>query len=182
MKSKDEMNNYKESKEADYLDFIKDHGPPPPEKLEWETKMKIRQLLNPSLSQISVKILTVHLFLGFLAFAICPQFGFKYFGEGIGLHRYFMIFGHEVCMVLCGMLLFGITYSASVSILTLGEIRKFNEYKGLITFLLTLITLTPFLIMRSPALPSIQEVLNWVFGAFSGGILLFEISSKLKRS
>lgn len=180
MRPKKEIIDSKESAQADYLDFILTRGSLPPERITQKILLKIKELLNPRFSHILLKILIVHLVVGSLTLVICPQFGITIFGEEISIIRYFMIFGHEVCTILCGVFFLGTTLSISASILTREEIHKFNEYKSLITFLLCFFSLSVFLILKSPNLPPTQEILNWVFGAFAGGSLLFEISSKIK--
>ncbi len=180
MRSKKEIIDSRESAQADYLDFILSRGSSPPERLTRKILIKIKELLNPRLSNILLKILIIHFVVGSLTLVICPQFGITLYGEEIGISRYFMVFGHEVCTILCGVFFLGTTLSISASILTREEIHKFNEYKSLITFLLCFFSLSVFLILKSPDLPPTQEILNWVFGAFAGGSLLFEISSKVK--
>ena len=63
--------------------------------------------LNPSAYFVFSKLLIIHVFSALVTLSMCPQFGVRLLGEGMGLMHTFMILGPFGCLVACGMFFTG---------------------------------------------------------------------------
>jgi hypothetical protein len=157
----------------DYHDFLNTEEVPVPPELSHRVLTLIKRRMLPSVSQIFIKLLILHIPIGILSLFVCDQFGMSPFDSNISLYHYFMYFGHSVCMFLCGSFFIGGSILISSFILKPHEVRALRNKSYIQSFLLAGISYGGFLLFGAEITLSIALV--WILGAILGGILSSEV-------
>jgi hypothetical protein len=164
----------------DFKCFVKcGEGVKVPEDLSKQILDQVYSAMNPSPWWVFFKLLGVHLVVGTLSLALCDQFGISPFNTGFSLVEYFMMFGHSVCMTLCGFLFIGLTVILSATILYKKEviILKKNAYLQIPT--LSMLSVGIFMVFGAEMAVGIG--LLWFLGAVVGGFCATQFISQIKK-
>jgi hypothetical protein len=138
----------------------------------------IDRQLNPSIWSVLTKLVAVHLFASLATLSVCPQFGFRIFGEGMGLMNVFMLLGDYGCLVACGTFFMGSSLLLAALWLKIDEVRAIYSNRWLGIAALTLLSLGFFFMMDAQFVFGIT--MAWLIGAFLGGVLSLEIGWRLR--
>ena len=142
---------------------------------------KIQTLLNPNSLVVFMKILVVHLAVGFLSLSICHQFGINPFNTDRSLADWMMdVGGHHFCMIGCGILFVGLGILASGFFLTIEEVNALKRTHYLQTLVLGLISLGFFVSFGADFAIGIAAL--WLLGGFIGGFAATETVLRLKKA
>ena len=157
----------------DFEDFKKGEPVTPPTAVSENLLAKVYHDLNPSSWKVFSKLALIHFFTAAAMLSVCPQFGFRLFGKGMGLMGYFMHFGEYGCMLACGSIFLSSSVLIAMLLLRPEEIRVIRNNRLLELGALTLLSLG-FFIMVSAAEIVFGFALAWVLGSLLGGILTLE--------
>ena len=130
--------------------------------------------LNPAAWLLFTKISFVHLGVGFLTLSLCPQFGFRALGDGMGLMDTFMRLGPHGCMVACGFFFLGMSLLTAALVLRPEEVRALRRQRMLQIPVLALASLGFFFLVNSQVM-AFGLVVPWFFGSVLGANLLLEV-------
>lgn len=161
----------------DYHDFLNTEETPVPPELSHRVLALIKRRMLPSVSQIFIKLLMLHIPIGILSLLVCDQFGMSPFETNFSLARYFMYFGHSFCMFLCGLFFIGGSVLISGFILKPHEVKALRKKSYIQSFFLAGISYGSFLMFGAEITLSIALV--WLLGAILGGIISSEIVYRL---
>lgn len=164
--------------EKDYHDFIHSKGLNPSKELDNRVLSYVKNELNPSHKKVFFKLLAIHGFIGFLTLIFCPQFNLSLTNNFELFHYFHHKFGGFICMSICGSIFLGSGAIFSSYILTEGELIKIKKTKFLHLLLLSCSFLGVFLLI-SPYV-YLKLSMFWLLGAFSSGVILFEVNSTLR--
>lgn len=162
----------------DYNDFLNGH-----EKinssLDNDTFNMIMKEMNPSIKLIFGKLLLVQGFIGLLTMTFCPQFNLSLTNTYDLFHYFHRIFGHEVCMLICGSIFLGTGAIFASYILSDGEVAKIKQSKFLFFTSISILAASIFMILGTQAY--LHLVLYWMIGATISSIGLFELNTGIRR-
>ena len=145
----------------------------PPTILTENIFSKVRSDLNPDPIRLFGKVGIIHLVVGAIVVMICPQFGLGLY-ESTRLLDFFMQFGHYTCMIACGAFFLGSTAVVPNILLTSSELRVVRERKLSYFSILSLLTMTTFLVLGGDVVFSFA--LTWMLGALAGAVTIFEMA------
>lgn len=165
---KDEFQDFQENVEA---------GSPPAGVSETILGLVTREL-NPSSWRVFSKLSGIHLFTGFLTLSVCPQFGFRLLGDGMGLMHYFMDFGDYGCKIACGAFFSGVSLLVASVALRPEEVRVLRRNRALQLGALTLLSLCFFIMFRADMVLGLTAA--WFFGSVLGGLLTLELGFAMR--
>ncbi len=152
----------------------------PPAELSEIILAKVRRDLDPPAIQVFIKLLGIHTVVSFLTLNLCPQFGFRLFGEGPGLMAYFMKFGDAGCMAACGVIFLGATTFISSILLSRDEARKLIRQWPVHGLVLAGFSLAFFLSVD--AYITFSAVIWWTIGSLMGGYASLRGGLLLRRA
>ncbi len=175
MKSK-----FLEETNREFREFIEVEPSPPPASLEEEIFSMVHRDLNPNPWLIFSKLSFVHFFVGLFTLSLCPQFGLRIFGEGLGLMKYFLAFGTYGCTALCGAFFVGTSLFVSGLALRPEEIRVLKSHRWLQISSLSLLSLGAFLMADREIL--LTFAVAWIVGSVIGGVAMLELGRVLRFS
>lgn len=165
----------------EYQYFIKEKNLQVPPRTQDLVLNKITKLLNPNAFSVFLKILGIHLTIGFLSLSICHQFGINPFNTKRSLADYMMhVGGYNFCMLGCGILFLGLSLFAAGYLLTVEEIKALKRTEFLQTLVLGLISLGLFVAVGTHIALSLAVL--WLLGGLVGGFVATETVWRLKRS
>lgn len=164
--------------DSDYRDFIDTVPSSPPQAVSEHIFQWVGRDLNPSAWKVFAKLSLIHLFVGVVSVSLCPQFGVRVFGDGLGLMKYFLHLGTYGCMAACGAFFVGMSLLITALVLRNEEVRKLKENQILGLAALILLSLGAFLMADAEIL--IGFALAWVLGSFVGGVAALEVGWRLK--
>lgn len=164
----DQLNRMKQ----EYQEFLLSSGQPP-RAVRDRVLNQIRLALNPGPWSVFAKLAMIHFFSAVATLSICPQFGVRTFGDGMGLMHTFMAFGEHGCMVVCGGLFIGTTLALCGVLLRPEEVRVLRRYE------LLQVTAVAFLSLGALAMLDSSIVLGFAFSWLLGGILAGAASLEL---
>lgn len=167
------MKNFQE----DFEEFCSSHEIPPVE-LRERIVNRVRFDLEPSQFRVFLKLLALHIAVSVGTLSLCPQFGFRLFGSGMGLMGFFMKFGAMGCMSACGAIFLGTSLFLAPFALTHFELKTVERMKFIHLGLLTGFSLAFF--ASVDAYLSLELVLSWGLGAFLGAYGALEMAQRLK--
>ncbi len=157
------------SDKLDYEDFIAAETFQVPDKLNEKTLGTASRLLNPKSEIIFLKVLGIYLTIGFFSLSVCHQFGVNPFQTERSLDHWLMSFGgHQVCMLICGILFVGSSLLVSGYFLTLEEIIVLRRHQFLHILTLGLLSLGLFTAFGAEFILSIGII--WLVGGIIGGV------------
>lgn len=167
------------SENHDYQDFLKGAASRPPRKVTEQIFASVQTDLNPNAYWLFAKLLTIHTVTAVATLSVCPQFGFRILGEGMGLMHVFMAFGTYGCFVACGSFFMGTSLLIASLALKSGEIQKIRRNRWAMTGTLTLLSLG-FFIMAGPEV-IFSLTIPWLIGSLVGSILTLELGWHLRE-
>jgi hypothetical protein len=159
----------------DYLDFKTSDSVSPPPRVSEQIMSQVRKDLNPSNWQVFSKISKIHFFAALITLSVCPQFGFRVLGSGLGLMEVFMAFGSYGCNVACGSFFIGVTMIASSVLLRPEELRQLKRNSFLEVSLLSFASLGVFIMVGSAEI-LFSFAVAWLFGSLMSGMALIEVA------
>jgi hypothetical protein len=163
---------------SDFKEFQDIEPVSPPRHLSEAIISRVRGDLNPSSLKVFAKLSSIHFFVGAFTLAICPQFGFRLFGDGPGLMGYFMNLGHYACMIACGSFFLGSSVLVAGILLKKEELRvvranRFTQFTSL-----ALLSLG-FFIMFDTQILALYAVL-WMIGSVFAAVMVTEAISAVR--
>ncbi len=145
---------------------------------------EVHRDLNPPALLVFTKLLGIHAVTSVATLAVCPQFGFRTFGEGMGLMHYFMGFGEYGCLVACGIFFTGMSLLIAGIVLRGEELRTIRQNRAVGMAALTLLSLGFFTMARwysgATLLVGISLTVAWIVGALLGSLSSLELTWRLR--
>lgn len=164
----------------DYEEFINDDGTVMPEGVKSKVFSKIQKLINPNPILVFLKILGIHLEVGFLSLSVCHQFGINPFNTEKSLADLMMsVGGHHFCMFGCGVLFVSLSLFAAGYFLTIEEVNALKRTEFLQTLVLGVISLGLFAAFGAELAIGIAAI--WLLGGLIGGFAATQAIWKLKQ-
>ena len=171
------MRNPKFKNEFDQ--FIASNEEFPPPAISERILVEVRKDLNPSPFVVFSKLVAIHSLTALVTLSVCPQFGFRILGDGMGLMRIFMSLGRYGCLIACGAFFTGSSLLLAATLLKVEEVRVLRKYRVTELGSLALLSLG-FFIMRDAEL-FLGLTFSWLFGAWIGSLISLEIGWSLRR-
>lgn len=146
----------------------------PPVRLSDEIRKVVAKDLNAMPWKVFSKLALIHLVSALLTLSFCPQFGFRVFGEGMGLMENFMGFGAYGCMLACGFFFMGSSLLMAALVLKSYELMAIRRHRFAEIGSIVLLSMGFFIMVGA------EEVLTgytlaWMTGAIAGGVTLLEL-------
>jgi len=157
----------------DFKDFVGTKEAAVPKEVSDKILNRIHRELNPSAWIVFLKLLGIHSVVGTLSLAVCDQFGINPFNTSLSLSQYFMRFGHNTCMVLCGFLFLGLTGIFCQLVLRQEELSVLKKNVLIQVFFLSVLSLVSFIAFGSEIV--IGTFALWLIGALLGGVASIRI-------
>ena len=157
----------------DFNEFEKSNNGSVPQPLSEKVISFVHSALNPSPLKVFSKLSLIHFFSAFVTLSVCPQFGFRLFGEGHGLMGYFMHLGSWGCTMACGSFFIGTSVFFAALVLKAEELRVIRNNKFLELGALTLLSLGFFLMLNTQI--ALGFLFIWALGSILGGIMTLEL-------
>ncbi len=165
---------------TEYEAFLKADEFQVPEMATEKVFSTMQALVNPSAWTVFFKILGIHFVVGLLSLSVCHQFGMNPFGTEMTLDKWLMaMWGHNTCMILCGVLFASLSFLSAGYFLSIEEIGALRRTEFLQAFALGGISLLIFAVLGAELAVSFTGL--WLLGALIGGFLATETVWKLKR-
>ncbi len=136
--------------------------------------------LQPSPMKVYGKLTLVQAASGLVALTLCPQFGF-----GFGQHNEFLHSLHAtttpaVFYFLCGLIFVLLGAGTSGLVLNRTEIRSVGSMKFPYFAIYSLLTYSILIVLGAEVF--VISSLVWILGAFSGNVLGYEATVRLRRA
>ncbi len=165
----------------EYEDFLSADNSEIPTQIKDQVFNKIQKLINPNAVIVFLKILGIHVAVGFLSLSVCHQFGMNPFNTEKSLDNFMMsIGGHYFCMFGCGVLFVSLGLFAAGYFLTIEEINALKRTEFLQTMSLGVISLGLFAAFGAELAIGIATV--WLLGGLIGGFIATQAVWKLKQT
>ncbi len=165
----------------EYEKFLQAEDTAVPKETSNQVLSRLLDLVNPSAWSVFVKVLCIQSVVGFLSMSVCHQFGMNPFGTEFSLDRWFMeMWGHNICMVGCGVLFLSAGVITACSFLSIEEVRTLRRHQLLQNFLFAVISLGIFMACGVEMAITLSGL--WILGGFIGGFLATEAMWKLRRA
>lgn len=139
---------------------------------------KVEGDLNPNSARVFGKLMGIHALVTVFTLSVCPQFGFRILGEGMGLMHVFSALGEWGCLVACGSFFVGSSILAASFLLSRDEIRQIRRHRFLEVGSLTLLSLGFFFMLDLEIVLSLAAA--WFVGALLGGQALLELGYRIR--
>lgn len=166
------MSSNKGDWQNDWNEFQRTDEIAPPVALTKSLFATVRADLHPNPWTVFSKLSLIHAFTGIFTLSVCPQFGIRLFGEGMGLMHWFMKLGDYGCMLACGTFYLGTSLFAAALVLRPEEIQTVRKNRFLELTGLTLLSLGFFLMVSSEIVVGLAAA--WALGSIFGGMTLLE--------
>jgi hypothetical protein len=157
----------------DFEEFKNADGAKPTSTITQNIFARVNQDLNPSAWRIFGKLSLIHFFVAAVTLSICPQFGIRLLGDGMGLMEDFMRLGDYGCPVACGAFFMGTSIFFGTCLLTRDEIRVLRQNQILEFGALTLLSLGAFVMFHAEI--AIGFAVAWFLGTLLGSSFIFEV-------
>ena len=164
--------------EEEFKDFISVEGIEPPKHISDSILARVRMDLNPPVIKVFSKLIVIHSLTAAVTLSICPQFGFRIFGEGMGLMHVFMNLGPYGCMLACGAFFTGLSLLIAAMTLKAEEVRKIRSHRLLSLGALTLLSLGFFIMVDKEIVFSLAA--TWFTGSILGSWITLELGWRLR--
>ncbi|MBU6374363.1 MAG: hypothetical protein KGQ59_00040 [Bdellovibrionales bacterium] len=159
---------------SEFEEFKNATGVTPPKEVSERIIALVEKDLKVSPWGMFSKLSLIHLFSALFTLSICPQFGFRVLGDGMGLMHYFMSLGSFGCPMACGSFFLGTSLLVATILLKGHELRALRSHRFAELGALTLLSLG-FFIMVDPSSVVTSFTLAWVLGSLTGGAAVLEI-------
>jgi hypothetical protein len=158
----------------EFEEFKESEGPLPPSSFTQAIFAHVNRDLSPLAWQVFAKLSLIHFFVAAVMLTICPQFGIRLFGEGLGLMGYFMRLGDYGCPIACGAFFMGSSLVVATFLITIEEVRVLKQNQLLEFGALALLSLGAFIMLHAEVV--VGFALSWILGTVLGGSISFELS------
>lgn len=152
----------------------KDSAHAPTGKLRDPLFTEVFRDLNPNPYYVFSKLLAIHSLTALFTLSVCPQFGFRVWGDGMGLMRIFMHFGTYGCLVLCGGFFTSMSLIAAGMLLKGEELRTIRNNRWLTLGALVSLSLGFFFMLDAEILFGLTAA--WFLGAVLASQLTLELT------
>jgi hypothetical protein len=169
---------FEEETNKDFKEFMQTDSVTPPFILQENIFSIVHKDLNPSVWYVFSKMSLIHLSAGIVTLSLCPQFGFRFFGEGPGLMRFFSHLGTYACTSLCGAFFVGTSLFVSGFVLRPEELKSLRNHRWLQVSTLTFLSLGAFIMLDTKILFAFAA--SWLVGSILGGVAMLELGRILK--
>jgi hypothetical protein len=159
--------------EREFESFAKGREKKPPKALSEALFAQVKADLHPSAVRVFSKLMGIHVAAAVATLSVCPQFGFRIFGQGMGLMHTFMALGPYGCMVACGAFFTSLSLLIAALLLSPEEVRKIRQNRVLTLGTLVLLSMGFFIMTDADILLSLA--IAWFSGALIGSILTLEL-------
>lgn len=139
---------------------------------------QVQRDLATSPAEVFTKLAAIFLCSSAATLTVCPQFGVRLLGEGMGLMHAFMFFGTYGCLVACGAFFLGSAFFMAGLILRGEELRLLRRHRWLTATALTALALGFFLMISTEIVLGLAFA--WFIGALLGGTAMLELSWSLR--
>ena len=163
----------------EFIDFLNSSPISPPPDLTKKIYSRVEGDLNPSVFGVFGKLSIIHFMVSLLTLSICPQFGFRIIGEGMGLMHIFSVFGAIGCTLACGFFFLGTSILVATLVLKKAEIAVIRRNKFLELLTLAALSLGFFLMVNAEVV--ISFAILWLFGSVIGGLVFLEVGWEFKK-
>jgi len=163
----------------EYQEFLKNDETKPPAAISENIFRTIYHDLHPNAWEVFAKLSLIHVVSALVTLSICPQFGIRIFGNGMGLMHYFMHFGPFVCAIFCGSFFVGTTMIIANIWLTAEELGTLRKQRFLQLTALLLLSLGAFIMADADILFGFTAF--WLFGSLVSGISMMELGWRIRR-
>src|SRR4051794_27445893 len=123
----------------DFQEFLRSGSDLPPRGVSEEILSRVSRDLNPSPWLVFARLAAIHFFTALGTLSLCPQFGVRIYGQGMGLMQFFMRLGDADCGIACGSVFVGASVLAATLLLSPDQVRTIRRYRflelGALTFL-----------------------------------------------
>lgn len=167
-----------EETNKEFQEFMKEPSEAPPKTLTEKIFSNVHQNLNPSSISVFSKLSLVHFIVGALTLSLCPQFGIRLFGEGLGIMKFFLPLGAYGCIAVCGAFFVGTSLFASGFFLRPEDIKVLKKHRWLQVSALSFLSLGAFIMAEAQILFWFAFV--WAIGSIIGGVAMLEVGRLLK--
>lgn len=176
------MSNLKDNEWLqDYEEFINRDDAKVPAEIKDRLFSKMQTLINPKPLSVFLKILGIHIGIGFLSLSFCHQFGINPFNTEKSLADWMAhVGGYQFCMIGCGVLFVSLSLLTAGYFLTIEEVNALKRTEFLQTLVLGLISLGLFAAFGAQLAISLAGL--WLLGGLIGGFLATETVWRLKRA
>lgn len=173
--------NKKPTQDFNWLNEFKNFSESKAQKIPVSLDLKILGQVAKDLAVRPFQLLAKYLFFHFISVTLtltfCPQFGIGLL-EGHGISHFFMQFGKEICMVMCGSVCIGSSALLSAIFLRRHELRWMRSKFYTPILATSLVTLGVFAAIGGEIV--FHQSLFWLAGGLITAFLSSEIVSKLK--
>ena len=163
----------------EFNDFLNCSPIVPPPEITSKIFSKIEGDLNPSVFGVFGKLSIIHFMVSLLTLSICPQFGFRVIGEGMGLMHFFSVFGEIGCTLACGFFFLGTSLLVATLVLKKAEIAVIRRNKFFELLILAALSLGFFLMINAEVV--ISFAILWLFGSVFGGMVFLELGWEFRK-
>ena len=150
----------------------------PPESLSDQVKQTVYRELNPSPATLFLKISLIQTIVGAITLLVCPQFGVSF--TKLDIFQWIYQISPHLCMIACGLFFMGSSLVVAALALSMDELRTMRKLKFIYIIMLSGLTLMAFHLIGGHIHPSMTFF--WLIGAICGGVILFELSHKVRLS
>jgi hypothetical protein len=164
---------------SDYQEFLAIGSAEAPRGISEKVLVQVRRDLNPSPWAVFARLSAIHFFTALFTLSLCPQFGVRVLGSGMGLMHYFMGLGDTGCAIACGVLFIGTSVLLASLLLGPDQVRTIRKHRLLELGALTLLSLGVFVMMQAEIV--LGFALAWLVGSFVGGIATLEVGWLIRR-
>jgi len=163
----------------EFKEFMEISSDRPSQEVESKILNFVRNSLNPSPWVVFSKLSLIHFVVGLLTLGLCPQFDLRFFGEGLGVMKFFTPFGTYGCIALCGAFFIGTSLFASSFVLRIEELRVLRKHRLLQISLLVFLSLGAFVMADAEIILAFG--IAWGVGSLIGGLGILELGWWMKR-
>ena len=174
-----DINNPSNPKQ-EFQDFLSAAPSAPSAELSAAIFAHVERDLCPSAWSVFAKLAVIHFMTSVATLSVCPQFGYRVRGEGMGIQHYFMGLGEYGCMVACGFLFLGTSLLAATLFLRREEIRAIRKNRLSELSALAFLSLGFFIMVDAEVVLSLA--IAWFLGSLAGGLALLELGSLFRLS
>jgi hypothetical protein len=159
--------------------FLKSENSLVPQEISSKVYSRIEKLINPNAFSVFLKILGLHLTVGFLSLSFCHQFGMNPFNTEYSLADWFMnVGGYYGCMIGCGVSFVSLSLLAAGLFLTPEEIKSLKRTEYLQNISLGLVSLGLFAAFGVELALGMAGL--WLLGSLVGGFISTRVIIQLK--
>lgn len=159
---------------SEFEEFKQSQSEIPPSHLSAQLFQSVEPDIKATPYWVFSKLSLIHLFSGLMTLSVCPQFGVRVWGEGLGLMKTFMGLGSYGCVLACGFFFMGSSLLLAALVLKPYEILAIRRHRFVEIGAIVLLSMGFFLMI------DVKEVLTgltlaWIVGAVLGGVTLLEL-------